>query len=203
MGSSPMFHATPSPVPSPMFAHSQPTLTLNERQLSNVSSYPVNSQLDQTPRASAIPFTAPIFTSPTKADFSSFDFVGSNFQDQVQSPLGSEYVDVKGHESSFSSQNSGQTRKRKSRDAESDSTIRGFQTTFTLGSSPTAMGEPSSSAEKKSRIGGRQQGSHLSAVTARKAKDLRNGEGSCWPCCLQRDSVSGAAHPLSSRQLTL
>lgn len=39
------------------------------------------------------------------------------------------------------------------------------------------------------RAGGRSVGMHLNADSAARAKQLRE-EGSCWICCLQRDSVS-------------
>jgi hypothetical protein len=191
MGSSPMFHPTPSPARSPMFSHPQPTITLNENQHTSAITYPVTSQYDQTPRPPAAAFTSPVFASPIKDDFGGFDFVDPNFQEPVHSPLETEYVNIESQEpGSFSSHNSGHTRKRKSRDADSEKTLRAYQSSFNIGSSSVGLAESSASAEKKSRIGGRQQGSHLPADTAKKAKDLRNGEGSCWPCCLQRDSVN-------------
>jgi hypothetical protein len=39
------------------------------------------------------------------------------------------------------------------------------------------------------RVGGRATGSHLNAQSAARARELRE-KGSCWICCLQRDSVS-------------
>lgn len=55
------------------------------------------------------------------------------------------------------------------------------------GKRPSTQGVIRKAREGK-RAGGRSLGSHLPADKAARAKQLRE-EGSCWICCLQRDSV--------------
>lgn len=55
------------------------------------------------------------------------------------------------------------------------------------GKQPSAQGVIRKARDGK-RAGGRSLGSHLPADKAARAKQLRE-EGSCWICCLQRDSV--------------
>jgi hypothetical protein len=201
------FNPTPSPARSPIPAQAEPFKSLSlmsERQLSNCSSLSGVSPTDQTPRPrqtafphaeqSRRPFTATdVKPSPRLLTENTSQTISI---DNTHSPT-SDFVLVDSA-TDIQSSPSPKPIKRKASEVEE---AHEFETVFIRHIfSPDqdySLNHEAHLARKRvngNRVGGRATGSHLNAQSAARARELRE-KGSCWICCLQRDSVSAAGPP--------